>query len=207
MSCENTSPCGCNSSSPCGCKISSDDVAYQGPNLGCTDIITCDSITAAIQKLDEYACSIDLVQNIITNITNNISLYNQFVTIVNQSVDCSTVFDCLASTTTTTTTTLNCGCVEITIEPGDLVEAAGNTNPAVDGVIFIGGPKDILCDGGSLPSSYDAGQVVKYCVDTPFASSISLFYYKNDGIITNPDISSTVTILEEDCSETGTCLE
>ena len=76
MSCQNTSPCGCNSSSPCGCKISSDDVAYQGPNLGCTDIVTCDSITAAIQKLDEYACSIDLVQNIITNITNNISLYN-----------------------------------------------------------------------------------------------------------------------------------
>lgn len=103
MSCpENTTPCGCGTN-PCGCKISSDDVAYQGADLSCTGIQNCDTMTVAIQKLNDYACGIDLVQNIITNITNNTTLYNQFVTIVNRSVDCDTIFNCLATTTTTTT--------------------------------------------------------------------------------------------------------
>tara|TARA_R110000868_G_scaffold14426_1_gene67121 strand:- start:41700 stop:42293 length:594 start_codon:yes stop_codon:yes gene_type:complete len=108
MSCtENTIPCGCESN-PCGCKISSDDVSYQGPNLECTGIETCDTLTVAIQKLSDYACSVDMVQNIITNIINNSTLLEQFITIVNESVDCDTVYNCLAASTTTTTTTLAC---------------------------------------------------------------------------------------------------
>jgi hypothetical protein len=104
MSCsENINTCGC-TNNPCGCKISSDDIAYQGPNLDCSGIETCDTVTEAIKKLDDYACSIDMVQNIINNIVNNTNLYNQFVTIVNQTVDCQTVFNCLETTTTTTTT-------------------------------------------------------------------------------------------------------
>lgn len=109
MSCsENTNPCTCGNNA-CGCKISSDDVAYQGPNLECTGINTCDTLTEAIQKIDEFGCSEELVNIIIYNIQNNVDLYQQFTTIVNQTVDCQTVFDCLATSTTTTTTTL-CPC-------------------------------------------------------------------------------------------------
>lgn len=103
MSCpENTVPCGCENN-PCGCKISSDDVAYQGPDLSCTGINNCDTLTTAIEKIDEFICGPGMVETIIYNIQNNISLYNQFATIVNQSVDCATIFDCLETTTTTTT--------------------------------------------------------------------------------------------------------
>ena len=107
MGCPNNiNNCGCENN-PCGCKISSDDIAYQGPNLNCSGIETCDTVSEAINKLDDYACSIDMVQNIIYNITNNIELYNQFITIVNQTVDCQTIFNCLATTTTTTTCACN----------------------------------------------------------------------------------------------------
>lgn len=103
MSCsENTIPCGCENN-PCGCKISSDDVAYQGPDLNCTGINNCDTLTTAIQKIDEFVCGLTLVETIIYNIQNNTNLYNQFTTIVNQTVSCQKVFDCLETTTTTTT--------------------------------------------------------------------------------------------------------
>jgi hypothetical protein len=114
MSCpENTENCGCESN-PCGCKISSDDVAYQGPSLECAGIEPCDTLTVAMQKLSDYACSVDMIENIITNITNNVTLLSQFTTIVNQNVDCDVVFNCLA--TTSTTTTLPVVCTEYTWE-------------------------------------------------------------------------------------------
>jgi hypothetical protein len=209
MSYENTSPCGCNSSSPCGCKISSDDVVYQGPNLGCTDIVTCDSITQAIQKLDEYACSIDLVQNIITNITNNISLYNQFVTIVNQSVDCSTVFDCLVPTTTTTTTTLTCTCIEIIIGQDDLDQAIGNSNGELNNVVFLSSPASgaVLCTGGLITNAFNEENAYKFCITASAFPLLQLYYYKNDSIITGPELVSLLINLEQDCSVTGDCDE
>lgn len=89
---------------PCGCKTSTDDVVYKGPNLSCTGINNCDTLTTAIQKINDFMCGIDLVQVILYNIYNNTELFNQFTIVVNNSVDCQTVWDCLASTTTTTTT-------------------------------------------------------------------------------------------------------
>lgn len=88
----------------CGCKTSTDDVVYNGPELTCTNIQTCDTLTSAISNISNFLCSIDMVQIIINNITNNINLYNQFTTIVNNTVDCETVWDCISATTTTTTT-------------------------------------------------------------------------------------------------------
>lgn len=97
--------CTCNqTTNPCGCKTSTDEIVYNGPNLECTGIQTCDTLTTSLQTISEYLCSIDLVQVIINNITNNINLYNQFTTIVNNTVDCETVWDCINQTTTTTTT-------------------------------------------------------------------------------------------------------
>ena len=87
---------------PCGCKTSTDDVVYKGPNLSCTGINNCDTLTTAIQKINDFMCGIELVQVIITNIYNNTELFNEFTTIVNNTVDCQTVWGCLTTTTTTT---------------------------------------------------------------------------------------------------------
>lgn len=208
---ENTN-CGCTDQSACGCKTKASEIVYQGPNLPCTGIETCTPMDQVIKKFDEFACGDELVQTVITNILNNPTLLQQLVTIINNNLNCNVILQCTntTSTTTTSTTTLvpnNCGCIEITTNPEDIANATGNTNPAVNGLIFIGGPKDVLCDGGSLPPYYDTDDSFKYCVEADSMSSVTLFYYKNDGIITNPDILSTVTILEQDCSETGTCIE
>lgn len=97
--------CTCNqTTNPCGCKTSTDDIVYNGPNLECTGIETCDTLTTSLQTISEYLCSVELVQVIINNIVNNVNLYNQFTTIVNNTVDCQTVWDCINNTTTTTTT-------------------------------------------------------------------------------------------------------
>ena len=88
---------------PCGCKTSTDEIVYKGPNLSCTGINNCDTLTTAIQKINDYMCSIELVEVILDNIVNNTTLYTLFSTIVNNTVDCETVWGCMASTTTTTT--------------------------------------------------------------------------------------------------------
>jgi hypothetical protein len=283
MSCSNNiTPCGCENN-PCGCKISSDDIAYQGPNLDCTGIETCDSMTVAIQKLNDYACGIDLVQNIITNITNNISLYNQFVTIVNQSIDCDTVFNCLATTTTTTTeapipsycyiitatgrvtfywidsegvtqsrelndeidyicarfdsvafsgrgvgdfgggvdictndvqcipttttttTTLNCNCVEFIIDEDDLNDATGNALPQVNNILFLDGPKDVLCSGGNLPDTFNAVEAYKYCINVDAIPLLSLYFYKDN--VQQPAINSSITDTTNNCTIDGNCID
>jgi len=100
----NTPSCNCNSTNNvCGCKTSSDFVAYTGPTLPCTGIENCTRLTEAIATISEYLCSAELVQTIINIIINNETLYSQFTTIVNNTVDCETVWNCATTTTTTTT--------------------------------------------------------------------------------------------------------
>jgi hypothetical protein len=91
-----------NNTNPCNKKESTDEVAYVGPNLSCTGVSTCDTLTQAIQKINDFICSEAMVQQIIFNITNNIEIYNQFVEIVNVSVSCETIWGCETTTTTTT---------------------------------------------------------------------------------------------------------
>ena len=113
MSCSNNiTPCtSCGQTTDaCGCKTSSDEVVYQGPALGCTGIENCDTLTTVFQTMDGFICGPEMVQTIINNITNNQSLFLQFMTIVNNSVDCQTVWDCIDANTTTTTSTTICPC-------------------------------------------------------------------------------------------------
>ena len=65
--------------------IKSDDLIYSGPNLPYTGIKTCNSITVAIQKIDEKIGQIVM------------ELYNMSTTTTSTST---------SSTTTTTTTTI-----------------------------------------------------------------------------------------------------
>lgn len=113
--CTNNSNCTCTDNT-CGCKTSTSEVVYQGPSLTCVGINNCDTITEVLQKLNSYICSEELVTIIINNIITNVDLYQQFTTIVNNSVECETVWGCettsttttVAPTTTTTTTEFAC---------------------------------------------------------------------------------------------------
>jgi hypothetical protein len=85
---------------PCGCKLSTDEVVYKGPALECLGIENCDTLTVAFGKVNDLVCSPELVQIIVNNISNNENLLLQFTQIVNQNLDCDTVFNCLTTTTT-----------------------------------------------------------------------------------------------------------
>lgn len=289
MSCpENTTNCGC-TNSPCGCKISSDDVAYQGPDLSCTGINNCDTLTTVIQKIDDFICGPDMVQTIIYNIENNTSLFNQFVTIVNRSVDCDTIFNCLettttttteaptptycytltaidgrvtfywtdadgnpqsqdvtdgtiyacaqldsvatsgpglpeidggstictnesqcvSTTTTTTTAALLCTCIEIVIDQNDLDRATGNTDGELDNVVFLSSPASgvILCDGGTITNAFNIEEAYKFCITASAFPLLQLYYYRDNFIVSEPDLESFLVNMSEDCSVNGDCVE
>jgi hypothetical protein len=120
--CTNNSNCNCTDNT-CGCKTSTDEVVYQGPPLTCVGINNCDTITQVLQQLNSYICSEELVTIIINNIINNVDLYQQFTTIVNNSVNCETVWGCETTTTTTTTLPLSCNIYKLaSTGPSDFPE-------------------------------------------------------------------------------------
>jgi hypothetical protein len=85
----NTVPCP--GGDPCTTQlVASNYVAYAGPNLPCTNIHTCDTLTVSLQKVDEQIC---LLKNAV------ISLQEQ----INQLTTTTTT---TSSSTTTTTTTI-----------------------------------------------------------------------------------------------------
>jgi len=96
---------GCHTAFPfsqCAPNISSGNIYYSGPNLPCSGIINKDSITTAIQKIDVQLCGENLVNNVFSAILNDADLYQQFVELVNGAIDCTTIQNCLTTTTTTT---------------------------------------------------------------------------------------------------------
>jgi len=82
----NTTPC--IGGNPCTTQlVASEYVAYSGPNLPCTNVQTCDTLTVALQKVDEQICNL---------INTTISLQNQIYALTTTTT----------STTSTTTTLL-----------------------------------------------------------------------------------------------------
>jgi hypothetical protein len=154
MSCSNNiTPCGCGNN-PCGCGTSSDDVVYQGPDLSCTGVSNCDTLTEVIETIDGFICGPGMVETIINNILNNTNLYNQFTTIVNNTVDCETVWDCIDSQTTSTTTTL-CPCtyyqyVSGAQFPGTFTYVECDTLQPT--TVTAGGEVDTVCVNNNYPT-------------------------------------------------------
>lgn len=88
----NTTPCA--GGDPCNIQtVPTDYVTYSGPNLPCTGILTCDTATVALQKVDNEICDLQ------TQITNLQTLVNSLTT---------TTTTTSTSSTTTTTTTIAC---------------------------------------------------------------------------------------------------
>jgi hypothetical protein len=87
----NTVPC--SSGDPCTTQLTASSyVSYSGPNLPCTGIQTCDTLTVALQKIDVDICDL---------INTTISLQNQINALTTTTTSTSTS----TSTSTTTTTT------------------------------------------------------------------------------------------------------
>jgi hypothetical protein len=86
----------------CGCKTTSNEIVYQGPSLPCSGIENCDTLTEAIVKINNFLCDPEIVNIFINNIIENPTLLEQFTTIVNDSIECETIWACETTTTTTT---------------------------------------------------------------------------------------------------------
>lgn len=105
MACPDNKPCGCEDTE-CGCAINANEIAYVGPTLTCTGIKNCDKLDDIITMFDTLLCSDEFIQMLINNILNNEDLYNQFVTIINDSINCETVQSCITTNTTCANTNL-----------------------------------------------------------------------------------------------------
>lgn len=115
MSCKPGSPCyqfG-NATQPNGCgvdpchtwKTNTDLVFYNGANLPCSGVDICDTLTVALQKLDQKVCPDAIATSLFTSITNNLSIQNIFCTLVTNCIPTTTTTTSTSSTSTTTTTT------------------------------------------------------------------------------------------------------
>ncbi len=95
-------------------KTGTDLVFYNGANLPCVGVDTCDSVTLALQKIDQKLCPDALALAVLGSITNNLSIRNMFCALVNGCIPTTTTTTTVAPTTTTTTTISNdCNCYTI----------------------------------------------------------------------------------------------
>jgi hypothetical protein len=84
--------------------VSSDFVEYNGDNLSCTGIQNCDTLTVALQKIDNKICSDDFVAQIIQTIANDPVLKAYFCQLVSSCSPTTTTTSTTVTPTTTTTT-------------------------------------------------------------------------------------------------------
>lgn len=85
--------------------VSSDFVEYNGDNLSCTGIQNCDTLTIALQKIDNKICSDAFVAQIIQTIANDPVLLAYFCQLVSSCSPTTTTTSTTVEPTTTTTTT------------------------------------------------------------------------------------------------------
>lgn len=91
--------------------IGTSDVFYDGPQLPCSNIETCDTLTVAFEKLDELVCviieDVESLTNEVNNIEENlVDINNTIVNINNQlNICCPTTTTTSSSSSTSTTTT------------------------------------------------------------------------------------------------------
>jgi len=79
---------------PCNVQpIATNNVSYSGPNLSCTGINTCDTVTVAFEKVNEEICDLQSELIALQNLVNSLT---------------TTTTTSTTSSTTTTTTTILC---------------------------------------------------------------------------------------------------
>lgn len=107
--------------------IGTSDVFYDGPQLPCSNIETCDTLTVAFEKLDELVCviieDVESLTNEVNNIEENlVDINNTIVNINNQlNICCPTTTTTSSSSTSTTTSTSSTTTTTTTEPPLDLI--------------------------------------------------------------------------------------
>lgn len=107
--------------------IGTSDVFYDGPQLPCSNIETCDTLTVAFEKLDELVCviieDVESLTNEVNNIEENLVDINNTLVIINNQLNicCPTTTTTSSSTSTTTTSTSSTTTTTTTEPPLDLI--------------------------------------------------------------------------------------
>ena len=102
---------GCGSSDPCGCNDSCKDITgsnhvkYIGPNLPATGIATCDSLTVALQKIDNLISILQIAISTTTTTTSTSTSTSSTTTTTTTLEPTTTTTTTTEEPTTTTTTT------------------------------------------------------------------------------------------------------
>lgn len=169
--------------------IDSDHVEYQGDNLSCTGIQNCDTLTVALQKIDDKICSDTFVAQIIQTIANDDVLKAYFCQLVSECVPTTTTTTTSVPTTTTTTTAFVCSEPTITS-----IEADGPTG------LNINWSSVPTYDTISVYRSFDSGSTYNFFQSGPPNTPISLFqnsgttvYYKLQGGCSESEFSALST--------------
>lgn len=93
---------------PCNAQpIPTDYVTYSGPNLPCTNIRTCDTVTVALQKVDEQICSLQEQIDILQQTIENCCTTSTTTTVPAATTTTTSTSTTLLPTTTTTTTPIS----------------------------------------------------------------------------------------------------
>lgn len=87
----------------CNALYTSNQFFYNGINSICNDLQNGDDLSVAIQKLENFLCSIEVTQVFLTYLEENIEEFPEFITLVNSALTCQTITNCFIPTTTTTT--------------------------------------------------------------------------------------------------------
>lgn len=103
--------------------IGTSDVFYDGPQLPCSNIETCDTLNVAFEKLDGVVCviieDVESLTNEVNNIEKNLVGINNTLVIINNQLNicCPTTTTTSSSSTSTTTTSTSSTTTTTTTEP------------------------------------------------------------------------------------------
>ncbi len=162
-------------------QYTTNDFSYEGESSECTSVENGDSLTVAIQKLQNFLCSPEYAQFFITTIQNNIELFPSFVTIVNDDISCQTITNCFTTTippTTTTTSTIAPTTTTTTLPPStttttttsgicpgncsnyNVIVTKGNLTSSDNGVVYV-----------SFKDCYNQNQILEFTESNTYNSA------------------------------------
>ena len=103
---ECTTPVPTNPGTACNEGTLANNFIYKGIDLSCLGVINNTNLTQTLQQIDIVLCSTQFTQYILNSIQASPQNYTEFITLINDAVNCSTVLGCTTTTTTTVTQVL-----------------------------------------------------------------------------------------------------
>ena len=114
--------------------ICSEDVKYSGPNLVCTTIETCDSMSTAFEKLNSKICTL---QSTLVILQNQLNSYTTTTTTSSTSTTTSTSTSTTSTSTSSTSSTTSTTSTTTTVTDPSVYYSIQNNDPgAVNGKAF-----------------------------------------------------------------------